>query len=236
MIPARAGSKGLPGKNVRRLLGKPLVNWSIEQSLAASRVTVTHVSTDSEQIADLAAAAGADVPYLRPKELATDSASTSSVIGFALDYYENERGVHFDHVVLLEPTSPIRRPGDIDGVLGTLEDRAETFDSVLTLARMSAHPSTARRIRADGYVVPFSRDIASDARRQDLPEALYPYVIAHAVKVSAFRESGTVYTKRSGAYMVQRWQAFEIDDYVDFVCVEAVMGAMSQMEDDVSAK
>lgn len=222
VIPARSGSKGLPGKNVRPLLGKPLVQWSIEQAKEAATIDVVHVSTDSRDIAAIALAQGADVPYLRPTNLATDTATTSSVLQYALEFYETN-GQSFDYLVLLEPTSPLRRPADIDKVVKRLHDRREVFDSILTLAPMACHPSTAKSVDEGGLVKPFCPQRASNARRQDLAPAYFPYVIAHAVKVPAFLRENSVYTKRSGGYVVERWQAYEIDDEVDFRCVEAVM-------------
>lgn len=222
VIPARSGSKGLPGKNVRSLVGKPLVQWSIEQAQRATSISTVHVSTDSEEIAALALSAGADVPSLRPSHLATDIATTSSVLEYALDLYE-AHGHSFDYLVLLEPTSPLRRLSDIDNVVNQLHEMREAFDSMLTLAPMNNHPSTAKIIKSDGLVMPFCPQRSSNARRQDLAPALFPFVIAHAVKVPVFLEEKSIYTQRSGGYLVERWQAYEIDDELDFLCVEAAM-------------
>lgn len=222
VIPARSGSRGLPGKNVRPLLGKPLVQWSIEQAQNATTVNVVHVSTDSREIADIAVACDADVPYLRPGHLATDTATTSSVLAYALDYYE-AHGQIFDYVVLMEPTSPLRLPSDIDQVVKKLHESRNAFDSMLTLAPMTSHPSTAKSADRDGQVKPFCPQRSSNARRQDLEPAFFPFVIAHAVKVPVFMRENSVYTKRSGGHIVERWQAFEIDDELDFRCVEAAM-------------
>lgn len=222
VIPARSGSKGLPGKNIRPLLGKPLIQWSIEQSCEATVVSTVHVSTDSQEIAALARSKGADVPYLRPPHLATDTATTSSVLEYALDFYR-WHGESFDYVVLVEPTSPLRRSSDINNVVQRLHDGREIFDSILTLAPVTDHPSTAKCVNEDGLVEPFCPQRSSNARRQDLAPAFFPFVIAHAVKVPVFLEEKSVYTQRSGGYMVERWQAYEIDDELDFRCVEAVM-------------
>ena len=88
VIPARGGSKGLPGKNTRLLAGKPLIAWSIEQAIETSRIACVHVSTDDPEIAGVARAHGADVPYLRPAELARDMTPTEPVMTYALDWYE----------------------------------------------------------------------------------------------------------------------------------------------------
>ena len=130
IIPARAGSKGLPGKNVRMLCGKPLIAWSIEKALLSSYVDTTLVSTDSAEIADIAREHKATVPFLRPPELATDIASTYDVIRHALRYYQELDGREFDYTVLLEPTSPLREDDDIERMLLTLEQSQQDRKSV----------------------------------------------------------------------------------------------------------
>jgi CMP-N,N'-diacetyllegionaminic acid synthase len=113
IIPARGGSKGVPGKNLRSIAGKPLIAWSIEQALAAKSVSEVVVTTDSEDIAEVARQFGASVPFLRPAELATDSAPTEPTMLHALLEMEKGRG-RFDQVLLLQPTSPLRLPGTLD--------------------------------------------------------------------------------------------------------------------------
>jgi CMP-N,N'-diacetyllegionaminic acid synthase len=222
IIPARRGSKGLPGKNIRTLAGKPLVNWTIEQALAATSITVVHVSTDCPTTAEIARKAGADVPYLRPTELASDEATTMSVIDYALDFYEGVASQRFDYVVLLEPTSPLRAEGDIDRAIGLLHEHADDFDSLVTLGFVGPHPSVTKQM--DGLsVTPFCPDRESSSRRQDFDEALFPYVIAHVAKTATLRAEGTFYAKRCMGMPIERYQSFEIDDIYDFLSIEAVM-------------
>ncbi len=116
IIPARGGSKRLPGKNVRPLGGRPLIVWSIERSLSTGLFQDVLVSTDDEVIATTARAAGALVPWLRPAELATDTASSIDVLQHALTWYEKVCG-RVDALVLLQPTSPFRRPGTLENAV-----------------------------------------------------------------------------------------------------------------------
>ena len=113
IIPARGGSKGLPGKNVKPLLGKPLIGWTIEQALTSKYIDEIFVSTDSREIADVAETFGVQVPDLRPEELANDTASSMDFILYTLHLLE-KRGKNFSYIVLLEPTSPLRDVMDID--------------------------------------------------------------------------------------------------------------------------
>jgi CMP-N,N'-diacetyllegionaminic acid synthase len=108
LIPARSGSKGLPGKNVLNFSGKPLIEWSISAAKHANYIDDVLVSTDSQNIADIAKNAGANVPFLRPFELSTADASIVDVIKHVWKTYLTSDGKNFDYVVLLQPTSPLR--------------------------------------------------------------------------------------------------------------------------------
>ena len=115
VITARGGSKGVPGKNLRPLAGKPLLSWTVEAALCAKCVTRTIVSTDAPEIADVAVKAGAEAPFLRPAELASDTASSADVVVHAL-----EQCPGYDYVLLLQPTSPLRTADDIDAAFARM--------------------------------------------------------------------------------------------------------------------
>ena len=121
LVPARGGSKGIPGKNIKLLGGMPLIGHTIGQALAVADPEDVVVSTDSEDIARVARDCGARTPFLRPAELASDSASSRSVILHAIDFFRSI-GVDYEAVVLLQPTSPLRRPEDILAAIKAFED------------------------------------------------------------------------------------------------------------------
>ena len=224
LIPARGGSKGLPGKNLRLLAGKPLLVWSVEQGLATPEIARVVVSTDDPKVADVARAAGADVPFLRPAEISGDGAPTSSAVIHALDFLAAE-GDEFDAVLLLEPTSPLRAAGDLSGAIRVLSDGWDRADSVVSVGAIHTEsPFVAKTISPDGFVVPLLPP-SGVTRRQDLPTAYFPYGVAYLTKVSAFRTVPTFYQRATLPFLIERWQNFEIDDATDFVCVEAVMRA-----------
>lgn len=130
MIPARGGSKGIPGKNLKEIDGKPMIAWSIEQALATPEIQHVMVSTDSPEIADVARQYGAEIPYLRPAELAEDSTPTEPVLLHALAWYD-QNGISPDAVVLLQPTSPLRKPGELSRAIRQFEhDEADSLLSV----------------------------------------------------------------------------------------------------------
>lgn len=120
-ICARGGSRGVPGKNIRLLQGKPLIVYTIELALAHPGLDRVVVSTDSSSIAEIAASAGAEVPYLRPAELATDTAGKLPVIVHIVEYLEAATGSRFDRVIDLDPTSPLRLASDVDACLALLD-------------------------------------------------------------------------------------------------------------------
>lgn len=130
LVPARAGSKGLPGKNVRLLLNKPLIAWSIEAGLRSKYVDRVIASTDGEDIASVAGEYGADVPFLRPAELALDSSPSIDFILHTLDWLQLHKDI-YEYLVLLEPTSPLRDSEDVDLAIEALLNQGDRADSIL---------------------------------------------------------------------------------------------------------
>jgi len=222
IIPARAGSKGLPGKNVRPLCGKPLVAWSIESALKSRYVDEVLVSTDGDEIAQIAAQFGAKVPFRRPTGLATDTSTTLSAVEHALDYYSRHLGRQFDLLVLLEPTSPLREDTDIDNMLEHLVASWDRFDAIVSIGEVREHPSIMKRLRGE-EIEPYCHELTRTTRRQDNPPAYFPYGVAYIVKVATLLEEKTFYARRCTYHIVNRYQGYEIDDLHDLLCVEAVM-------------
>lgn len=139
IIPARSGSKSVIDKNIRDVAGKPMLAWSIEHALASRRVNRVIVSTDSAKYADIARAAGAEVPFLRPAEYATDTALDIEVFEHALKWLKENEGYEPDIVVQLRPTYPKRNPKDIDAMVDMLAIDA-TADSVRSVAPATEVP------------------------------------------------------------------------------------------------
>jgi CMP-N,N'-diacetyllegionaminic acid synthase len=222
LIPARGGSKGLPRKNILPLLGKPLIAWTIEQALASEFVDEVCVSTDDTEIAEVAAASGAPVPFMRPECLAADATPSIDVIRHALGHYATS-GRLFDHLILLEPTSPLREVADIDGCLRKLlaEPRAESIVSVAPLE--SQHPAFAVDITEDGLLRPFVGEGFRVLRRQDLSDAYFFDGTIYASQTESLLARGTFYHDRTAAWVVPRWRSLEIDEEPDLVCAEALM-------------
>ena len=223
IVPARGGSKGLPGKNIKELCGKPLVAWSIEAGLKSKYVDEVMVSTDDEQIAEISKKYGANVPFLRPSELASDTATTFDAIKHTIDYYKNELKKEFDYIVLLEPTSPLRENNDIDIMIEKIVDNQEEFDSISSIGEVHEHPSIMKQIVNKNYIVPFCKELKVTTRRQDNEKAYFPYGVAYIAKIKNLLEEETFYTKRNTFYEIKRYQCYEIDDLYDFLAIENIM-------------
>lgn len=178
VIPVRGGSKGIPRKNLRDVAGKPLVAWTIEHALGARPAMEVLVSTDDEEIAEVARDCGAQVPFLRPAELATDAAATEPTVEHALAWYRAERGEP-DGVMLLQATSPIRLPGSIDRALQQFA--TSDADSLVGVV-----PQTPFLWWLDGRA---DYDVMRRQRRQDIPPEQMRY-----------RETGSLYLTKPQVY------------------------------------
>ena len=218
IIPARGGSKGIPGKNLRELAGKPLIAWSILAARAAERIDRIVVSTDDEAIAETARAFGADVPFVRPADLATDTAPTEPVMAHALDWYA-EAGEEFDTIVLLQPTSPLRRAGTIDAALARFE--AEGADSLLGVCE--THHFFWQR--GEGGEARALYDYRNRPRRQDIAPADRNYRETGSLYISradAFRESGNRLSGKIIMFEMAEEESWELDSEADFRILEAL--------------
>lgn len=229
IIPARGGSKGLPGKNVKDLCGKPLLAWSIEAGLASEYIDEVMVTTDSEQIAHVAETVGASVPFLRPPELASDTATTFDAVKHVIDYYEISLNKRFDYIVLLEPTSPLRAQNDIDGMLERIDSLEGKYDAIVSLGEVHEHPSIMKRIN-NNNIEPYCMELMMANRRQDNEIAYFPYGVAYIVKTKTLLEEKSFYPSRTMHWLIERYQCYEIDDIYDFIAVENIMKYEREMK------
>lgn len=220
VIPARGGSKGLPGKNLRPLCGRPLIGWTIDEARASSMLDAVVVTTDDPEIASVAVQFGAEVPFLRPAELAGDTASSIDVVIHAIDDLA-EKGRIFDIVVLLEPTSPLREPSDIDAALTKM--LADEAGAIVSVCRAeSTHPAFMFRQKADARLAPFLERQPTGLRRQELEPVFFLEGTVYASRIAVLREKRSFYHDDTVAFEVPKWKSLEIDDIDDFLLVEAL--------------
>jgi len=226
IIPARGGSKGIPGKNIKPLGGKPLISYTIEAALE-SRLDRTIVSTDDKGIAAVAKKYGAEVPFLRPKELATDEASSRSVLMHALDYLEEGERYRPDVVVFLQPTSPFRTCEQINAGLKML--LASDVDSIVGVCEVSAdsHPYFVYKLDGKGNLRELVKIKNKPLRRQELPKF---YKINDGLVVTRRRyfdgvgKSSPCFNPKSVKGLVMdRISSIGIDDRFDLLLAEFVV-------------
>jgi CMP-N-acetylneuraminic acid synthetase len=222
LIPARGGSKGLPGKNIREMAGKPLIAWTIERALSSRYFDTVIVNTDDSNIADTAQKYGAEVPFLRPEELADDRTAMIDVIRHTVEYYR-KINTFFDYIALLEPTSPLRQVDDIDRAIKQLIDNEAAADSLVSVGEVQLeHPSIMKKIK-EGRLTPYELDAGIVTRRQELDTVFFPYGVIYLTKTEKLIKHGTFYLENTIPYFIERWQNYEVDDMYDFICIEAVM-------------
>lgn len=224
LIPARSGSKGLPHKNIRPLMGKPLLAWPIEAACASVFVDRVLLSTDAQEYADIGVAHGAEVPFLRPAALANDTAPS---IDFILHTIETlvAAGDVYDYLILLEPTSPMTDAADIDAAIKALAGQTDLTAAIGIAAMETQHPAFAvLRDAETGQISPLQGgDFGNLPRRQDLDPI---YALDGSFYISTIdalkSERGFCHDKTMGIPM-DRHKALEVDDLIDFICIEAIL-------------
>jgi len=221
VITARGGSKGLPGKNIKEINGKPLIEWTINTALQTIEIDKTIVSTDDLVIAEIAKQAGASVPFLRPKYLAKDNSSSVDVLLHAINHFER-KNEKYDLILLLEPTSPLRKKEDLSLAIKKFYTNQEDFDGIVSLGEIKLENPVITKIIKDSYVAPFI-EYKSILQRQQYPKVFFPYGVIYAVKTDILKMNKTIYNKRTMPYLIERWQNYEIDDNYDFMCVEQIL-------------
>ncbi len=222
IIPARSGSKGLPGKNIKELCGKPLIAWSIEVGLKSKYIDKVMVTTDSQEIANIAKKYGANVPFLRPSNLSSDTSATFSTLEHVINHYKNKLNQEFDYVILLEPTSPLREVEDIDNAIVCLLD--STADSIVGIAKTEdQNPAFLIEKDSKNFIQGYEDKGMTVLRRQDIKDVYFFEGTIYVSKTKTLLNKETFYHENTIGFEVPKYKSLEIDDIDDFVMVEAVM-------------
>jgi len=223
LITARGGSKGLPGKNIMPLAGKPVIAWTIEAALKSKYLDDLVLSTDDKRIAVAGRKYGAEVPFLRPKYLATDRSTSMEVVLHALSWLQ-QNGREYDYLVLLEPTSPLRESGDIDKAISILAENKVGAVSIVGVSRVeAAHPVFDVKLNKKGLLVPYVGSFKAAGRRQDITELYFFEGTVYVSEVEALKKRKSFYHEKTLPYIVPRWKSIEIDNIGDLICAEAML-------------
>lgn len=224
IIPARGGSKGVPRKNIKELAGKPLIAYTIEEAKKSNYIDRVVVSTEDTEIAEVARQYGAEIPFLRPKELAQDGSSSLSVILHAIDYLEKREGYLPSIIVFLQPTSPFRKAEHIDEAIGKIED----CDAVIGICEVKHHPYLTMEKEKD-FLKPFIKIDSRPLRRQDLPKLYYDNPSLFVTKREYYNGAkdpdpvAPIFMGRVKGVFMDEISSIDIDSPLDFMLAEMVL-------------
>lgn len=221
LIPARGGSKGVVRKNIRHLDGKPLINHTINAALLSKNLNSFFVSTDSEEICDVARAAGAPVPFLRPDEYSTDKAPMSDTVKHALLWFENDSGIKVDYIVLLQPTTPFRTAKDIDNAIEQMKQSCKPTSLISCYDASHVHPSIMYRY--DGEALHPYLENHTFQRRQDFDKVFVRNGAIYIVERDYFVQSGKMVNDEPLLYLMERERSINVDEEFDLLLAEFLL-------------
>jgi CMP-N,N'-diacetyllegionaminic acid synthase len=216
LITARGGSKGLPRKNVLPVGGKPLVAWTVEVALASRSLGHVVLSSDDDEIITAAKSAGCDVPFRRPAHLAGDMSSSIDVVLHALDHLPT-----FDYVVLLQPTSPLRKSEDIDSAFTLLLETGAP--SCVSVTKVEHSPYHMYRLMNGNRLQNILPPAEAGVRRQDLPTIFALNGAIYIAKIEWLRNTRSFLSKETVAYQMPRERSIDIDTYEDFIKFRSIV-------------
>lgn len=219
IIPARGGSKGIPRKNIKDLCGKPLIAWTIE-ALKSKYIDRTIVSTEDEEIAEISKKYGAEIPFLRPKELAEDNTPTVDVVVDLINWLERYEGYKYDYVCVLQCTSPFRKYLDIDKCLEKIE--TVQMDGIVSICEVATNPYWTNIF--EGYRLKyFIEEGRSLTRRQQLPKVYRYNGAIYIVRKEALIKQKTLEPENMTGYIMSKENSIDIDDMIDFKLAEILI-------------
>lgn len=228
VIGARGGSQGVPGKNVRLLLGQPVIAWAIRKALAVKGIERVIVSTDSEKIAEVARAAGAEVPFMRPAALASSDAGKFQVWQHALQTCEQQDGVHYDLFVDIDCTNPLIETADIESAIRQfrqLEQAGRNPDAVFTVSEARRNPYfNLVEANADG-ALKMSKSLGNGKvlARQRAPAVFEHVAGSYVLSTRYLRSASHLLDGRAFGYQIPPERAFDIDSELDFSIIEFLL-------------
>jgi N-acylneuraminate cytidylyltransferase len=217
IIPARGGSKGVPGKNIKPLAGKPLIYYTIEAAREVFPDDMIMVTTDSQEIKECVERTGLKVPFLRPQELATSTAGTYEVLLHAINYVEST-GYNPDTIILLQPTSPFRTGKHIKEALSLFDDNCEM---VVSVKETKANPYyTLREENSEGWLVKSKE--GGFTRRQDCPKVYEVNGAIYIIQAKSLGVKNIQQFSKVKKYLMDHLSSIDIDNELDLVIAESI--------------
>ena len=224
VIPARGGSKGIPGKNIKPLCGKPLIAYSVEVARQLADDRDICVTTDDERIAQVVKNMGLDVPFMRPDYLATDGCGTYEVLLHAVKFYE-ELGRDYDTLVLLQPTSPMRTAEDVQAAIDAY---TPDIDMVVTVTEAASNPYYNCYETDENGFLHISKGDGCYTRRQDAPKAWEYNGAVYVINIESLKKGPLGSFRRRKMVVMSRERSVDLDTPLDWMVAEAIMSGMKQ--------
>lgn len=230
LITARGGSKSIPGKNIKLLAGKPLIAWTIEVALQCTELSRLIVSTDDETIAGVARQWGAEVPFIRPPELAQDSSSHISVVLHTIHWLKEKEGFCPEYIMLLQPTSPFRTVEDMTNAIQLAKDKAAI--AVIGVCEAAKHPYKTYKIIANGALECFIPSNIGYKYRQALPKVYEENGAIYLNKCTSLLKDQTFFPEGAIAYVMPQERSHDVDTPWDFRIADLVLRDMNKWRDE----
>jgi CMP-N,N'-diacetyllegionaminic acid synthase len=214
IIPARGGSKGVLRKNIRKINNVPLIGYTINAALKSNYLTDIVVSTDDPEIAEISKSFGAQVPFIRPKELASDDAESASVVEHALDFMEKDKSIKYDSILMLQPTSPLRTSKHIDDSIELLNSKE--CDSVVSITSVGGnHPLRMKCIVDNKLINYIDQGFWNMRPRQSLPDVYIRNGAIYLIRRDLFKKRRQLIGKKCLGYIMSDDESINIDTLID---------------------
>ncbi len=227
LILARGGSKRLPNKNILMMAGKPLIHYTLETALAAKNIDRVILSTDSEEIRDIALQInGVEAPFLRPNEFATDTAQAADVHFHAIDWFKENEGLDIKNLCLLLPTSPLRLPEDIDGAINLYkESNADIVTSIVRAKPLAWHQNIDQETKQMTSIIDMdNRDAVRN--HQEMPDSpVYLNGSVYVLNIDKYRKTRSYFGDKTYGYEMPLSRSIDIDERQEFEIAEALLNA-----------
>jgi N-acylneuraminate cytidylyltransferase/CMP-N,N'-diacetyllegionaminic acid synthase len=221
IIPARGGSKGLPGKNIKKLHGHPMISYTIRAALEASSIDRVIVSTDDIEIARIAESYGAEIPFLRPKYLAEDNSKAIDTYLYTIDEICKREAIDINSFVVLLPTSPLRESGDIDAAVEIFDNLLA--DSVISVNEVEHPPQWIKHINSSGALENYFEGDEL-LNRQEYKDAYVPNGAIYVFSYDLLSQNRNYYSEKTYPYIMCRENSVDVDTLLDFKFAEFLMG------------
>lgn len=218
IIPARGGSKGVPGKNKKLLNGKPLIYYTIKAAINSKYIDRVFVSTDDEEIAEIAVEFGAEVPFLRPADLARDNSKAIDAYIYTVERLASDLDIQIDAFIVLLPTSPLRDTNNIDEAITLFKDKNAT--TVISVVEAIHPPDWYKKINDEGILMDYLNVADNSLNRQEVEKTYLPNGAIYIFKYPDLKYNMSYYNEKTYPYIMSQNKSIDIDTEVDFLFAE----------------